>query len=270
MIRAPQVNPLLLFLAAQARAQVPASPDDPWRGLGVLRLDVTDPDRSLNRWREPWAQTTRQSFAASRNHGLFGEKTTSDQGSETQPLRVAQSAVQKEGVVSTDVQLLPWKVRGRRYDPGLVDQMVLAKTHGKQVWLDVSAHQVGEAAQEGLIQDGLRLGCSWFLRPPAEVEQQEAYVKALKAWTQQILTDPHFDQWVWPWADVLIKGMVSYAVNGTLPKRQGPPQGWPAGSLRWPQLTREVVEGIVDQLGNEAIARDLFLGLMADFPAPHN
>lgn len=261
MIRAPLINPLLLLLASQARAAVASPQGDSWQGLSELCADTADSDHTLASWRQHWPQGTRQSFEAARRHVLVGPDQL---GHASQPCDIAQALAQELSLPS-DVCVLPWAIEGRRYHPALVDRVVQAKIQGQQVWLDVPSTAVIQAAQDGLVRDGLRLGCAWFLRPPTEADQQDLYVKALRQWTHQILNDPSFDQWVWPWADLVIKGMSAYASTGALPKRQGAPAGWPCGELRWPLLTREVVQGLCNHWGNEHVARDIFMGLISAF-----
>lgn len=260
MIRAPLINPLLLFLAGQARLLLPPpETDDPWRGVGALCQGVADSECTAINWRQHWAAATRHSFEEARRHtmALTGP-------ADAQPARVAQWLAQGETKALPGVAVLPWAIQGDRYAPALVDQLVQAKSDHQQVWLDVPADQVEKAAQDRLIQDGLRLGCAWFLRPPASGDRQEAYVKGLRVWTQHILADASFDQWVWPWCDVVVKGLAAYGSTGVSPKRQGAPAGWPNGDMRWPQLTREVMAGVCEHWGGEAAASDVMAGLLLD------
>jgi hypothetical protein len=263
MIRAPLINPLLLLLAAQARPMVEAPPGDSWQGLAALRASEDDAkfdhEQTLAKWREHWPQGTRQSFEAACQHKWFSE-----QAEAVQPCAIAQ-AISQGTSPPPSVCVLPWSVSGRRYPPTLVDAMIEAKLRGEQVWLDVPSVHTDQAAQESLVRDGLRLGCAWFLRPPASADQQDSYVKAMRAWTHQILTHASFDQWVWPWGEILIKGMASYASAGATPKRQGSPAGWPVGDLRWAQLTRDVVQDVCGHWGTEQAAKDLFMGLLGAF-----
>lgn len=266
MIRVPLVNPLLLLLAAQARHQVPQAPGDPWQGLGLVCPQPDDTERSCATWTDTWAPGTRMSLAEAKRHLFFTAPASLPQ---PQPDQVALGAAHPESS-SPEVALIPWQVQGRRYHPQAVEAMVQAKASHRQIWLDVPFEHGLAAAQDDLVHDGLRLGCAWFLRPPASASDQPAYLHALRQWGQHVLSRRDFDQWVWPWADLVLRGLVAYALTGTGPKRQGAPPGWPAhaSALHWPALSREVMEVVDAQIGSEAVARDLFMGLMLEFPAP--
>jgi hypothetical protein len=260
MIRAPLINPLLLFLAAQARLSLPsADAEDPWHGVGALCQGLADSETHADNWRQHWATATRHSFEEARRHG-----STLTGPADAQPASVAHWIAQGRAQPLPGVSVLPWAVQGHRYAPALVDQLVQAKQDHRQVWLDVPAHHIESAAHADLIQDGLRLGCAWFLRPPTHGDHQEAYVKALRTWTQHILTDVAFDQWVWPWCDLVVRGLIAYGTTGVAPKRQGAPAGWPSGELKWPQITRDVMTGVCEHWGGEAAAGDVMAGLLLD------
>ena len=262
MIRVPLVNPLLLLLAAQARQSIPALGDDPWRGLGLVLPQGPDSDRTCLNWKDSWAPGTILALEAARRHFFFTDSALAV----PQPEQVAQAAFGPDAHPDK-VALIPWAVQGRRYHPDVVEAMVRAKGNHQQVWLDVPFEQVAEAAQERLVQDGLRLGCAWFLRPPIDATDQPAYLQALRLWGQQVLAHRDFDQWIWPWADLVVRGLVSYALTGDVPKRQGAPAGCPAhaSGLHWPQLSRDLMGVLCSQLGSETVARDLFMGLLLEF-----
>jgi hypothetical protein len=262
MIRIPLVNPLMVLLAQRVRRELPCPADSPWQGLDGLRREAMDPDRRLNHWTEAWPVATQNSLDEALLHPLL--RVRPERMGTTQPLDLARvlaenPKVPPEGRQVGDACLLPWGIQGRRYAPALVDRAIQAKAQGHQVWWVVKPEDALAAAQESLVQDGLRLGTAWFLLPAAT----EAFEKALRAWTQRIVNNPRHDQWVWPWAELTERAMGEMAQNGAISRKNTAPPGWSKDSAaRWSLGARAVVDAWREAWNGPGLIEDLWMGLL--------
>jgi len=264
MLRIATVSPLLLLLAQRARQRLVTTPGDPWQGMGGLRRESMDPDRRLDRWSLSWPDASQASLEQAWAHPLLrGHATTA-----TQPLTLAQSLVADPVLTSVgrwvgDAHVLPWHLDQGRYAPGVVDHACADRAAHKQVWLAVSPADAETSASDELVQNGLRLGLSWFLIPPCHDDDTVAFERALRAWTRVIIQNPNHDQWVGTWCDLVERIFVDLAQAGQVSRRIAGPEGWPrCPGARWCAWARVVLDAWRELWSGPAQLEDICLGLL--------
>lgn len=265
MLRAASVNPILLFLAQRVGQRLVVEPSDSWQGMGGLRRENMDPDRSLDHWTARWPDVTRRSLEEAWGHPLMrASSLNSIQPDQLAQALLAESTLDATGRVVDDALLLPWSSAGPIYSPLLMDRMLAARDLGQQVWLVVSPSNAELAASEPLVQTGLNLGISWFLLPPTtEHEREVEFPRALRAWTRVVLQNPRHDQWVGLWCELFSRMLFELAQTGQLSRRTSSPEGWPrCEDAHWSAWTRVVMDACREVWPAPAQLEDVCLGLL--------
>ena len=101
----------------------------------------------------------------------------------------------------------------------------------------------------------IQLGWSWWLNPPKTANEIKKFLDLSKNFWRFWFTHPKSDQWIWPWANILLKDCVElYNKNIVLPKP------WSADSRNknvWLQIEDDAWQALTMVLGGETSAKNL-------------
>lgn len=267
MLRTAYVNPLLLLIAQRLRGQLEVVAGDPWHGLGGLHRETMDPDRTFEHWVNAWPEGTQASLEAAWFHSLLRPP----EGTITQPVDIAKTWAESwdetQGSRCQDACLLPWSLdqEGRSLAPELLDRILEERAAGHQVWLVVSPWDSARAATEPFVQMGLNLGIAWFLALPSNADQMASFEEGLRAWTRIVLQNPHHDQWVGGWCELVERVLHDLATQGQISRRQSGPSNWPkCVQARWCAWSKIVLETWREIWSDQDQLEDIALGLLQD------
>lgn len=147
-----------------------------------------------------------------------------------------------------------------RLDKRLASDLIETRDQGKQAWIKLpSGMEVSPLALEG----ALRIGAAWWCEPACERAAWDGYVQEQSQWSDTILRSSEWDQWVWPWCNLVEQGL-RMCLHGKKPSaaRFGFPEGWKDRRVAaWGTLGMKVW-----QSASEVVPEweDLWIGLLCD------
>ena len=130
---------------------------------------------------------------------------------------------------------------------------LLNERHDKeyQVWMSVRPTDV---LSDDVCRKAVQLGWSWWFMPPDSVQGFPDYFKnSLPQW-RFWFTNPQSDQWVWPWADILVKVLCEKSLGSTQDRY------W-IGDMRqkgaWAKLDEEAWDQLEKIMGGSGLLQSL-------------
>lgn len=284
-IKPPLLNPLLVLLTLRAasslRARVGENADS-WSVCPGLRLANPDPDRVPGRWTASWPEATRRSLLEAWSDPLL-RRAVSGKNS---PLSTADLAEQigagsvgdtiHWGKVETPnnasvLKAVGWSLPESPSCDGWCNDMLSAWARlrsqasadsGFQLWLDIAPGSSAAAWwTERRVADSLRWGAGWWFSPPQNGDW-DGYAAALQAAGRRISAHPAWNQWVWPWADLVQQAMEECMKTGSVSARCGPPFVWPRRKGEdWGRLRKVLWDDLKAAVGPPGLLEDLMAGV---------
>ena len=243
------VSHRLTLWAGQKKMPFPAAQQ--WGFLEGFRRADQDVDRLPGNWIETWHETVQSSLG--RAHHVYQnhppERTVID-------FSHFEKDVQNGKILLLDYA--PDHAAG--LDKQLSAKLIEGKDHHQQIWINLPDQSFPSPLA---LQASLRLGAAWWCSPPVQKSDWELYVEQQEKWSDTILRNPNWDQWVWPWGQFIEQGLRLYA-QGQKPSAQKftPPEGWSdRRQAGWGSLGMKVWTSA--QKSSEEIWEDRWIGVLS-------
>ena len=246
------INPWMLDLAdrlvAYARAnRLPFPTSHQWGFLEGLRRADQDVDRTPGKWRDGWNAASRQALQQAQVHrharrSAHPPCSFHDLGQNPHPTN----------------RLVFEREAGGGLSKQLAAGLIEVRESHQQAWIALPEMELPSASAR---QAALRLGAAWWVCAPAR-PLWDAYAHLQVEWGHVVLRSPEWDQWVWPWANLIEQGL-RLCMMGKKPSasRFVAPEGCAEGKpAAWGSLAMRAWQGADGAL--DGGWEDMWIGLL--------
>ena len=122
------------------------------------------------------------------------------------------------------------------------------------VWMNVEYDDL-PSLNEKWCHLSVQLGWSWWFNPPKTSTDLKRFLELSKPFWRFWFTHSKSDQWVWPWANIVLKGCVETYHRGS-----GVPRLWVSDARNktvWAQIEDEAWQSLALVLGGETHLKNL-------------